>query len=230
MAQCLADSLLSGRDSKLASRNTTEQGREKDRKKEWHSWHYGRWFKEPNTRLASANVITMMRWWGNPSVFPSVVCLCTCVCVCVWFWSYTRVCITPVSPVIWRIYHVYVWVLCLDWVVIVFQTCGIFTAEWFTPTSICCLPLLIEVWLTPHNWPTRTDQIWPDLTTPLKINQRQQDWTNPLLQTTPITTTFLWLQTLPVYQPRALVNWDFAFCSNLQTHPKGLNLCSDAFL
>lgn len=45
-----------------------------------------------------------------------------------------------VSSVSRRVCRVYVWVLCLDWVVIVFQTCGIFTAEWFTPTSICCLP------------------------------------------------------------------------------------------
>lgn len=45
-----------------------------------------------------------------------------------------------VSSVSRRVCRVYVWALCLDWVVIVFQTCGIFTAEWFTPTSICCLP------------------------------------------------------------------------------------------
>lgn len=48
---------------------------------------------------------------------------------CVRAQSYTSVFFMPVSPVSWRIFcHVYVWVLCLDWVVIVFQTCGTFIA------------------------------------------------------------------------------------------------------
>lgn len=99
-----------------------------------------------------------------------------CVCVRKCLRSYTRVCITPASPVSWRICRVYVWVLCLDWVVIVFQTCGKFTAEWFTPTSICCLPLQPPRGLINNRTtdPPGTDRIWPDLTTPPKINQRPQ--------------------------------------------------------
>lgn len=134
------------------------QGREKDRAKEWHSWHYSAWFRETSSCLASANVITMMRWWGNPSVFPSVVCLIVRAWVCLNHTPEYEYC--TVSPVSWRICRVYVWVLCLAWVVIVFQTCGTFTAEWVTPTSICCLPPqsrrgLIRAPVS-GNWPDQT--------------------------------------------------------------------------
>lgn len=52
--------------------------------------------------------------------------LCFSLFVCVFC---DTVCFMPVSPVSWHIYHVYVWVLCLDRAVIVFQTCGVSSSE-----------------------------------------------------------------------------------------------------
>lgn len=160
MVECLTDSLLPGRRSKLVSRNKTNKKKDKGgkkRAKEWHSWHYSAWFRETSSCLASANVITMMRWWGNPSVFPSVVCLIVRAWVCLNHTPEYEYC--TVSPVSWRICRVYVWVLCLAWVVIVFQTCGTFTAEWVTPTSICCLPPQSRrgpIRAPVSNWPDQT--------------------------------------------------------------------------
>lgn len=140
-------------------KRTTDRKREK----EWHSWHW-----KNDSQKPIVNVIIMIRWRGNPSVFPSVVCLRTCMCRRVCVWSYTRVRFMPVSPVSWHIFGVYVWVLCLDLVVIVFQTCGIFRTEWITPASMCCLPL------QSLRGPINTG---PELTTPPEIHQRQQDET-----------------------------------------------------
>lgn len=64
-----------------------KQGREKDRVKEWHSWHYSTWFRETSTCLAFVNVITMMRWWAIP-LFSLLLFVWLCVCVSQ---SYTRV-------------------------------------------------------------------------------------------------------------------------------------------
>lgn len=41
-----------------------------------------RWFRQTNKCLASANVIITEKRWGNPSVFPSVVCVFSVYIVC----------------------------------------------------------------------------------------------------------------------------------------------------
>lgn len=130
---------------------------------------------------------------GQPLCF-SFCCLFvgTNVCVCVCFWSYSTGCFMLVSPVSWRIRRVYVWVLCLDWVVIVFQTCGVSTAEWFTPTSMCCLPLgLINTTRLTHPELTRPDHT--------SRNTPTTGSTQPVLQITHIPTqadTFLLVRCL----------------------------------
>lgn len=171
MAKCLTDSLPSGCESKLASRNTRERGIEKDGEKEWHSWHCGRWFRETNTCLAAVNVIITMRWWGNPAIF-----LLLFVCV------YVRVLL---------IIHQCVLCQCRQWVgIFAMFMCGYCVwTEWslysrhvvysvlsdsLLLASVVYLCCLWGVWLTPHNWPTRN---WPDLTTPPEINQRQHHGT-----------------------------------------------------
>lgn len=111
----------------------------------------------------------MIRWRGNPSVFPSVVCLRTCMC--------RRVCVFDHIPE-------YVLCQCRQWVgtFSVFM-CGYCVWPWWSlysrhvvysglsesllPACVVYLCSLWEVRLTPHSWPnpelTRLDPIWPHL-------------------------------------------------------------------
>ena len=108
------------------------------------------------------NVIITMRWWGNPSVFP----LC-----CLFELTYVYVCVFNHTPEC-------VLCQCRQWVgVFVVFMCGycVWTerslysrhvvysvlSDSLLPASVVYLCRLWEVWLTPHDWPTRN---WPDLT------------------------------------------------------------------
>lgn len=103
-----------------------------------------------------------MRWWGNPSVFP----FC-----CLFELTYVYVCVFNHTPEC-------VLCQCRQWVgVFVVFMCGycVWTerslysrhvvysvlSDSLLPASVVYLCRLWEVWLTPHDWPTRN---WPDLT------------------------------------------------------------------
>lgn len=124
---------------------------QRDRDKVWHRWHCGRWFRETNTCLASVNVTTMMRWWGNPSVFP---CLCVCsviqcvLCQCrQWVGTFTMF---MCGYCVWTERSLY-------------SRHVVYPArsDSLLPASVVYLCSLWKGWLTPHSWPTRN---WPDLT------------------------------------------------------------------
>lgn len=143
--------------------------------KEWHSWHYSTWFRETSTCLASANGITVMRWWGNPSVFPSVVCLIARACVCVSI-IHQSMSIVPCRQWV-GVFAVFMCGYCVwpEWSLYSRHVVHSLLSESLLPASVVYLCSLQEVWLEQHDWPTGN---WPDRTPALEqdvYNQQDRD-------------------------------------------------------
>lgn len=109
----------------------------------------------------SVNVIITMRWWGNPTIFPSVVCLCVHVCVCVY--GRTPECVLCQCRQWVGIFAVFMCGYCVwtEWSLYSRHVVYSVLSDSLLPASVVYLCSLWEVWLTPRNWPTRN---WPDLT------------------------------------------------------------------
>lgn len=174
-----------------------------------------RWFRNTDTPLASVDVITLMRRWGNPSVFPSVVCLCVphmCLCVClrerVSVYDHTPECVLYQRHQWVGAFAVFMCGYCVwtEWSLYPRHVVNSLLSDSLLPASAVYLCSLQEVWLTTaqvtHPELTGFDQIWPHLP---KINQRPQDRSE--------TTT----------QPTANITYhDVAvavFCTNLRLRP-----------
>lgn len=119
----------------------------------------------------------------------SFCCLFVHMCVCVFDFDHTQECVLHQCRQWVGVFTMFMCGYCVwtEWSLYSRHVVYSLPNDSLLPASVVYLYSLVEVWLTPHNWPTRIDQIWPDLTTPLKINQRQPDWTK-------------WREAIPCYK------------------------------